>query len=293
MRAFHQHRASRARRSVLLALIVATIICGARSQARAALETMSITLASQGPSGDGSGSPQVTLYDTDGSVATQAYVSQGGAVDWSNLTYLSGDHYTFAGDPLSSTSNSTFISFCIELTQDISLNSTYTVDVVSLASAPKPASGPLATGMGSTPAMLISELWAAHFHDIFYTASQQNPVEPTQEDRAAAFQLAIWKLEYDSNNLNYTGDALFQHGHLQITQNMSNTSVGIAEQWVADVVAMNGNGPQANLLAITGDNGINFQDQVIEVVPEPATWSLWAMGAMGMAVSRRGRRRGR
>lgn len=255
---------------------------------------MSITLASQGPSGDGSGSPQVTLYNTNGSVATQAYVSQGGAVDWSNLTYLSGDnHYIFAGNPTTSPSPSQFISFCIELTQDIQLNSTYTVDVVSLASAPKPASGPLATGMGSTAAMLISELWAAHFHDIFYTASQQNPVEPTQEEQAAAFQLAIWKLEYDSNNLNYTGDALFQHGYLQITQNMSNTSVGQAEKWIADVVAMNDKGPQANLLAITGDGGIDFQDQVVEVLPEPATWLLWAMGTMGMAVRGRGRRRGR
>lgn len=289
---------------MLLAFIVAATFCCARSEARAALETMSITLASQGPSGDSSGSPQVTLYNTDHSIATQAYVSQGGAVDWSNLTYLSGDnHYTFMGDPTSNPSPSQFISFCIELTQDISLNSTYTVDVVSLASAPKPASGPLATGMGNTPAMLISELWAAHFNDIFYNGSQQNPVEPTQEERAAAFQLAIWKLEYDSNNLNYTGNALFQHGFLQVTQNIGNASVGLAEQWVADVVAMNGNGPQANLLAISGHptgfdskgNPIypDFQDQVVEVLPEPATWLLWAMGALGMAARARGRRRGR
>lgn len=289
---------------MLLVFIVAATICSARSQARAALETMSITLASQGPSGDGSGSPQVTLYNTDGSVATQAYVSQGGAVDWSNLTYLSGDHYTFAGDPLNPASNSTFISFCIELTQDISLNSTYTVDVVSLASAPKPASGPLATGMGSTPAMLIAELWAAHFHDIFYTGSQQNPLEPTQEESAAAFQLAVWKLEYDSNNLsNYSGNALFQHGFLQVTQNIGNASVGLAANWIADVVKMNGKGPQANLLAISGHptgldaNGNpiypDFQDQVVEVLPEPSSMVLWAMGALGMAAIRRGRRRGR
>lgn len=293
MSMFH-HRASRTRRSVLLAFTVAAAICCARSQARAALETMSITLASQGPSGDGSGSPQVTLYNTDHSIATQAYVSQGGAVDWSNLTYLSGDHhYTFVGDPTTNPSSTQFISFCIELTQDIVLGKSYQVDVVSLASAPKPTSGPLASGMGSTPAMLISELWAAHFNDIFYSGSQQNPVEPTQEERAAAFQLAIWKLEYDSNNLNYTGDALFQHGYLQVTQNIGNASVGIAEQWVADMVAMNGNGPQANLLAITGDNGIDFQDQVIEVVPEPTTWLLWAIGALGMTARGRGRRRGR
>lgn len=286
-----QHPASRL-------FIIAAVVCCARSEAYAALETMSIVLASQGPSGDGSDSPKVTLYNANGTVATSAYVSQGGAVNWSNLTYVSGNHDAFAGNPLNSSSDSTFISFCIELTQDISLNSQYTVDLIPLSSAPQPVSGPLNTGsgMGSTPAMLISELWAAHFHDIFYTGSQQND-QATQDQNAAAFQLAIWKLEYDANNLNYSGKALFENGYLQISphdlDDIKSNSVQLAEQWIADVVGMNGKGAQANLFALTGDGGIDFQDQVVEVLPEPSSMVLWAMGALGMAAIRRGRRRGR
>ena len=291
MNVFCQYRTSGALRCTRLVFsaAVATFCLNTVAEAGTILETFATTLVSQGPSGNPSGSPQVTLYNTDGSVATQPSptVSQGGAVNWSKPAYVSGDHDLFAGNPLLPADNTTFISFCIELTQDSSFGPKYTVDVIPLASAPHPQSGPIATGMGDKAAGLIEELWAAHFHDIFYAANGKQNDSTTQNSNAAAFQLAIWKLEYDQ------GATLdFTKGYLQVTDDISDPSVSKASDWLS-TIDLQGNGPKANLLAITGHQGINFQDQVIEVLPEPSSMVLWALGALGMAAIGRGRRRGR
>ncbi|HEX5443514.1 MAG TPA: PEP-CTERM sorting domain-containing protein, partial [Pirellulales bacterium] len=236
-------------------------------------------------------SPEVTLYtNSNHTSSVQATLSEGGATNWSNPTQVSGPNdFTFTGNPLTAPSGQ-FISFCIELTQDISLNHTYTVDAIPLDMAPKPVSGQLTSGMGPTAAGLIEELWAAHFHDIFYQPNSSDPnLQSVQNSNAAAFQLAIWKLEYDG------GQYLdFSEGSLQVavgdSDDLLDPSVLTAKSWLKDI-DLNGNGPKASLLALTGHGSINFQDQVVQV-PEPSSLVFISLGALGMAVARRGRRRG-
>lgn len=309
-------RPSGAKLSVAL-IVTASLLGSWAPAARAAtiFETAKITLDTQGPSATSADNPLVKLYDANNQFVTQAYVSQAGAFNWSHLTNVSGTPLAFTASPSNS---SDFISFCIELTQDISFGHTYQVDAIDLSAAPIPASGPLGSGMGTSAAGYIGQLWAAHFTGIFTGSAS------TQDANAAAFQLAIWKLEYDAGSMRFDttnpshllqeynstthqwGAIDFGIGHLRAPA--TDTIVKQAAVWLN---ALSSNDRTANLVALTGHQYYDsqghliqtpFQDQVVETplfsppgqntVPEPSSLMLCAIGGLGMAAARRGRRRG-
>lgn len=280
---------SKGRHATLVLIVTASLLCGWQSSARAAT-VYSITLENQGPVAQSADNPLVKLYDANNHLVTQAYVSQAGAFNWS---IPGGGTVPFTANP---TDTDDFISFCIELTQDISFGHTYKVDAIDLSAAPIPGSGPLGSGMGSPAAALIEELWASQFNGIF-TSTNPNA-------SAAAFQLAIWKLEYDGGTT-YN----FSQGSLQASGSISSQVMSLATSMLSSIDPT-GNGTKANLLALTGHEYYDsygklvktpFQDQVValppspppgNVVPEPSSLMLCAIGGLGMAAARRGRRRG-
>lgn len=166
---------------------------------------------------------------------------------------------TQVGDPASS-----FASFCIELTQHVYFNSTYTFDAVSLATAPQPGGSGVGAGMGAAKAKLLRELWGRHYAEV------------VNADTSAAFQVAAWEIIYDPGT--QLNDGSFQ---AKAYGNASSAYLTLAQNWLD---SLDGTGPLANL---GGLSHLKAQDQVYATaIPLPnAVWAgLLLMG--GLAVSK-------
>src|SRR5262249_31918386 len=94
-----------------------------------------------------------------------------------------------------------FGGFCIDIAQDIYGNTTLQFNVQALSAAPVPGGG-----MGALRANLIRELWAADYAKI--GASNQ---------KAAAFQLAIWEIINETTLVNGQLDLSVTRGSFQAT----------------------------------------------------------------------------
>jgi hypothetical protein len=175
-----------------------------------------------------------------------------------------------------------FISFCLELTQGINTsNSPYTnLTLFDPALAPRPGSnlppptaGPEDSPMGASAALALGQLWREFFDNAL--------ASPINE---AAFQLAIWKIEYDEAD-----DLASWNLAVGNFQSNNASSVGLIAQgylnWVRDHHAT---APASNLRAMsqfsTPANPLStplaFQDQLVEVVPEPASLIAWSALAL-------------
>jgi hypothetical protein len=186
--------------------------------------------------------------------------------------------------------NGSFTSFCIDLTQDVYLNQSYTYTVAGIADAPNPLppTAPVgATGMGLSSAQRIEKLYALEYDNI-----------GTDNDRGAAFQLAIWEMLFD------TGPTLDVTTGLFNTTGASANVITLANQFVSAAIAPGAMTFHHALLALTSPT---TQDQIVlglenvfeeppfqppnTLVPTPAA----AFGAIpllaGMAFFRRAKRR--
>jgi hypothetical protein len=162
-------------------------------------------------------------------------------------------------------------------------------------------------GMGSTAADRIKQFWFDNFdkvvHPGLYNNPYADPLHPTttplnEKDAVAAFQLAIWKLEYDAKSGygNPGGDLSFSFGKGYLEANVADPITKLATDWIN---AIHSGDAKAALFALTGGPNVNFQDQVFQVVntgplittPLPDSnliWSLVAIvGAAGHGLRRR------
>lgn len=157
-----------------------------------------------------------------------------------------------------------FKTFCIELVQGINQGDIVMYETTSVANAPIP--GP---AMGAAAADAISALWAQ-----FWTPSFTNI-------SAAAFQIAIWELVYDTGRDLSSGN--FFANPVQPTTDLDQ-AIALAQQWLSSI---DDNGPKAEyLIALSHPD---YQDQ-ITIIPEPSTLIMWG-GLAAMAIGLRSRRK--
>lgn len=126
--------------------------------------------------------------------------------------YNGTDYAVYAGQLNWSTSDSTlgptFQTFCIEFTQDVYIGSSYTYSTLSdIGMAPYPYVAPTGTiaggmstvdGLGTTrdKETLIRQLWGQYYnstHDGIAIGAYTDSIE------TAAFQVAIWKILYETS----------------------------------------------------------------------------------------------
>jgi hypothetical protein len=243
-------RAAGRRAGLVAALVVIALLCAGRPA-----QAGTITAQLNGTGLDGIINPgaDVTINVGNGSTPNVAY--HPGVVNWTLISNNSS--LPFA---------SHFTTFCIELTQDISPGNPYTYTLTDLANAPKPGTSQTGNGngMGATKATEISELWAKYYSSI-----------GTSGTNAAAFQLAIWKIEYDWNNLPAQGTDFFTSGNFQASGNAPVTQ--LATTWLT-YLEQHPNLPQAvGLVALTSPGS---QDQVTQVLPAPPGLCLAGAGAL-------------
>ncbi len=244
-------------------------------------------------------------------IAESADVSQGGSFEWKVTSNSSGFSLSTFVNPLPITSTNQLLTFCIEINQNISFNNNpaYTYTLVSLDQAPQgtselpvsaPNGNPAVPGMGPGAALLIEELWAQHFQEVFNPLLHQAGDPTDLNVLAGAFQLAIWKIEYDHASSHYTdttgtpGSVDFAHGFLRVSD-PNNQIASTAKKWIDNLVGFNGN--PANLVGLSS---LNQQDQLVEInsitpfgspVPEPASGVIWLVAGGLAVIARRGRPR--
>jgi hypothetical protein len=147
-----------------------------------------------------------------------------------------------------------FVSYCIDLNQEVSGNQTHTYEVVTLTSK----------GFSATQILLLSRLWGA------FQALVNSP------DTSAAFQTSVYEIIYDGNgtiNLN-AGDLIMQ---------TPDSAKAIATSWLAQVADLNTPLPTVPLAALTNPT---LQDQLV-VIPSPGAAVLFVAAGGVLAARRR------
>ena len=210
----------------------------------------------------------------------QGTVSFDSGAHWDSTPYIGKINWSAAtlnttGNPLF---NSAFSTFCIEGTQNVYItnSNSFTNVTTDLANTPV---GELPT-MGATAAADITQFWNLHYADAM--ASQSN---------AAAFQLGIWELRYDtgSDTFDASHSDFFTTGKLRATASPSTfgTAMTTATGWLQTFLTAT---PTAHyqLYALTNASA---QDQLIgqplsggSPVPLPAALpaGLAMLGALGL-----------
>jgi hypothetical protein len=229
------------------------------------------------------------------SFAPYIYINAG---DGSAPSVLVNPGY-FSWTTISNTSGvpigSAFNSYCIDLNTTVASGPNYAFNIQPIGSA-----GAFPINPSAVPS--IEKLWAGFYSQTSILSTVNTPGGTAIND--AAFQLAIWRLEYDfgkngsSYNLNDFSQGQFQaaavvSGIPSIDADSAATLL-LASQLVQFSTDGTYNTLAANLFTLTGGHapdGSAGQDQLTVATPEPSSMCLCAVGASAILIARHRRRK--
>ena len=261
-----------------LLAITGLLLAGAVAQAGT---IVNVTFQDQDPPATPNGGVGVRLYDglnssgTPNSPAvTNVSLNEGGAFDFK----VSNPSSTLFMGPGGTASSTAIVSFCLEMTENIQYGPT-NLAIIPLAKGPAQASGPNMNGMGGTSAKLNEELWGKYIN-----TALSPPPGLTTSQAAGAFQLAVWKLEYDGKDpYGPPGSVNFSKGSVEAGEDKASdaTVLNTACNWINSLSLDPASGDLANLVASSSPN---CQDQVCQIVtPEPSSNLIWlVVAALGV-----------
>jgi hypothetical protein len=168
--------------------------------------------------------------------------------------------YNFDNQTAESSLSESIATFCLEPNQHISPGGSYNYDIVPLTASPQSPAIPTADQtMTDAAADGIRELWARYRDQIVNptatSGSVANPTGSSADERAAAFQLAVWELVYDTAD-KYLGD---RSGAFFATE--GGNAITIANDWLDTL-----NGDFASSETLVGLTNSDVQDQMT-IVP--------------------------
>ncbi|MFN4242000.1 MAG: hypothetical protein ACK4PI_02060 [Tepidisphaerales bacterium] len=270
------------------ALLAAALLVSTASSALANTVTAKFT----GP--DTSRGQNVTVNFMNSFAGETTYTSTtvfAGALNWTTVGSGLGWSTSLFPTP------ATFQTFCIEFTQNITTNQTVTYQIENLAAAPKPFGNPPGNpgspGMGGQNGLGTTRSKDTLIRQLF---NEFGDSLGTTKAKWAAFQVAIWKIVFETNTVSHAGGFTdVTQGNFQI--NPSATAVvSHANSFLSFLVANPGEPLRNGLHAFTNDSA---QDQVFldnltpasssPVVPVPtaAAAGLALMGGLGVRRLRR------
>ncbi len=207
----------------------------------------------------------VNVTNTDGANSFSYSNAVAGQLNWQAQSQVAG---------LTTGPNHLFGTFCVEIPRNVYLGSTYNFTPLSIAALPTS----LNPAMGELKAAQIRALWAQ------WRGTLDTGTAGQIAAKYAAFQLAIWEIEYERASTFRVGT-----GNFRATNTAANPTItGLANTFLTSLDGYNqfdngqlhnGSGQSlalANLigLKLTTLGGGDAQDQIAEVHPTPAPASL-------------------
>jgi hypothetical protein len=184
-----------------------------------------------------------------------------------------------ATDPGLSIFNS-FVTYCFEIGQNLFLPTTYESQALATALANNvPAPAPTA----AAAAEKIQRLWAARFADSVNEGGGtfDGVVGATSQERAAAFQVAIWELSVDNGDGLNSGSFRLGAGQTNV-EALANIYLGLASGAGATANVLGLYHPTIQNLLYAPPGGPGGAD-----VPAPASLALFGAGLVALAAMRR------
>jgi hypothetical protein len=220
------------------------------------------------------GSPESTLVVSfDGSGASSFI----GAYNWTVQSASNPDNPFSAGQSI--------YTYCIEKSQDFNVFDTYTF-TVNPAITGSPLNGPDQGAINSLAALQLQGLISGHWNQSL-----------TDNVSAAAFQLAVWEIEYDAggrtdtlDNTPRTSDYYFASGRIEATATVGSTgsdAINLATTWLNTLLA------ETSLSTALALNSDTNQDHLTATaaVPLPAALPIGVAALAGLFAARKLRRR--
>lgn len=158
--------------------------------------------------------------------------------------------------------NQPFESFCVDLNEYVKVGNTYNYTIKTLESSPNPDPGS-PSGMGTARADALRRLWWQYRADVEIGTTDQKNI------KAAAFQLAIWEIVFETPTLT-SGLPSFNlaTGSLQLLSSTANYNSILSKTvtYLSAASNLSGTG-EPMLVVLSMPNG---QDQLV-VMPVPAS----------------------